>query len=304
MKLVFYILSGPPHRKNLTGIQLMCKSYNIEFEYTNDIERLKDNNYDILYCMCDYVDPYNIPENIKIIYGPQLWLIPVKPILGKFDNNISGRCTFNSLSKWVENYCKEFGEFTIPISNFPIAVDTYKFKPEIVEKKVDCIIYIKRRSKKLFNNCISIINKKGLSYKTFNYDSGYNEEEYLWTLQRSRFMLVLDAHESQGFALQEAMSCNVPLLVIDAKSMYDEEWDYEHEGDGIYHTYDYLKPLKLLATSVPYWSDECGIKTHDTENLSILIDKIMSTTYNPRDFVLRTLSDSVCMKRIIDYFYN
>jgi glycosyltransferase involved in cell wall biosynthesis len=182
----------------------------------------------------------------------------------------------------------------MPISQFPLAVDTEKFKPEQVKKEYDCIVYIKRRSNELVNRCINILDQKSLRYKIFRYGS-YNEEEYLWTLQRSTFMLVLDAHESQGFALQEAMSCNVPLLVVDATSMYDEK------NDGINSVYDFLKPKKMLATSVPYWSDECGIKINESE-INNSIDKIISTTYTPREYILRTLSDKVCMKRMLDYF--
>jgi glycosyltransferase involved in cell wall biosynthesis len=295
MKLVFYMSSGLPHPKNWLGIQRMCASYNIEFEYTNNIERLSVNNYDILYCMSNYIDPYSIPENIKVIYGPQLWVIPEAPMLGKFDENLKNRCVFNLLSSWVENYVREFGDFIMPIYHLPLAVDTYKFKPEEVKKEYDCIVYIKRRSNDLINRCINVLDQKSLTYKIFRYGS-YNEEEYLWTLQRSTFMLVLDAHESQGFALQEAMSCNVPLLVIDAMSMYDEKCD------GINSVYDFLKPKKLSATSVPYWSHECGVKINESNDLSDSIDKIMSNKYTPREYIVRTLSDNVCMKRIIDYF--
>ena len=88
MKLVLYTKLGTSnhhHHKNLEAIQRMCKSYNINFERTNCIQRIKENNYDILYCMTDYVNPYDIPENIKIIYGPQFWVFPDKPILGNFD---------------------------------------------------------------------------------------------------------------------------------------------------------------------------------------------------------------------------
>lgn len=29
---------------------------------------------------------------------------------------------------------------------------------------------------------------------------------------------------------------------------------------------------------------------------------IMSSSFTPRDYIVRTLSDEVCMKRILDYF--
>jgi glycosyltransferase involved in cell wall biosynthesis len=190
-------------------------------------------------------------------------------------------------------------EFIMPINYFPFSVNTDKFKPDenIVEKEYDCIVYIKRRSTKLINNILDILKNMNIKYKIFKYGT-YKEEEYKNILLQSKFMVVLDAHESQGFALEEAMSCNVPLLVIDATSMYDET------NDGINSTYGYLKPKKLLATSVPYWSNECGIKiTHESEFKSELDNMLKKyNTFTPREYILKTLSDKVCMKRILEYF--
>lgn len=139
-----------------------------------------------------------------------------------------------------------------------------------------------------------LLEEKALKYHVFRYGS-YNEEDYKNCLLMSKFMLVLDGHESQGFALEEAMSCNTPLLVVDATSMYDET------NDGVY---EHLKPKKLLATSVPYWSEECGIKITNPVQLSDSIDNMMANykQYTPRNYILNTLSDKVCMERILDYF--
>jgi glycosyltransferase involved in cell wall biosynthesis len=299
-KLVFYMTSGIPHPKNWDAIQRMCRSYNIDFEYTNDLERLKRNDYDILYTIMYYVDPDIIPNNIKIVYGPQFWVIPEPPIVGKYRPELEGRCVFNSLSKWVANYYLELGkELIMPLGQFPFSVDTDKFKPlePSCPKEYDCIVYIKRRSNKLVNNVLNLLSNKDLRYKIFKYGS-YNEEDYKWSLHRSKFMISLDAHESQGFGLEEAMSCNVPLLVIDAQSMYDEM------DDGNNATYKYLEPAKLEATSVPYWSSECGIKLKGDIGLNEAIDYMTSyyKDFNPRDYIIKTLSNEVCMKRILDYF--
>jgi hypothetical protein len=290
--------SGIPHPKNWEGIQRMCASKNIQFEYTNSIDRLKENNYDLLYCMSDFVDPYIIPESIRIIYGPQLWLFPVPPMVGTFDEKLKNRCVFNLLSQWVEDYCREMAtDYIMPISHFPLAVNTNKFKPSNIDKELDCILYIKRRSNELIDYTINLLNEKGLNYKIFRYGS-YNESEYLDALNKSKFMLTLDAHESQGFALEEAMSSGVPLLVMDAISMYDEM------DNGINATYEHLKPRKLWATSVPYWSSECGMKLTNKEELGDRLDYMMKyhSEFYPRDYILKTLSDEVCMNRILDYF--
>jgi glycosyltransferase involved in cell wall biosynthesis len=298
MKLVFFTLRGFPHKKNFEGIQLMCKSLNIEFEFTHDKERLKINNYEILYCISDFIDYKIIPERIKIIYGPQFWVIPKPPIVGKFQKELQDRCVFNSLSKWVEIYYLELSsEFIMPISQFPFAVNIEKFSPIEINKEYDCIVYIKRKLNKIVNFALEILNKKNLKYKIFRYGS-YNEDDYLNSLRKSKFMLTLDAHESQGFALQEAMSTGVPLLVIDAISLYDET------DDGINSTYKYLKPKELKATSVPYWSDECGIKIKNENDLEESLDLMLVNykNYKPREFIKKELSPDICMKRILNYF--
>jgi hypothetical protein len=291
--------SGIPHHKIWDSIQRMCKSCSIDFEYTNSIERVKINNYNILFCTSNFIDPYIIPNNIKIIYGPQLWVIPAPPIVGKYKEDLKEKCVFNLLSNWVENYCREIEpSYIMPITYFPFGVDTNKFVPSLrTEKVYDCILYIKRRSNTLINYTIDLLNSKQLIYKIFKYGS-YNENDYINSLKQSKFMITLDAHESQGFALEEAMCCNIPLLVVDAISMYDEM------DNGVNSTYQYLKPKKLLATSVPYWSDDCGIKITEQNELSISIDTMLNNylSFTPRNYIVKTLSDEVCMKRILDYF--
>jgi glycosyltransferase involved in cell wall biosynthesis len=227
-------------------------------------------------------------------------VFPEGPIVGKRNELFSERCVYNILSPWIRDVFLEMAEdFIVPMKELPFSVDVHKFKPINNSKNfdVDCIVYIKRRSTELINYTIDLLTKKNLKYKIFKYGS-YNEDEYLQSLQKTKFMLTLDAHESQGFGLEEAMSSGVPLLVVDATSMYDET------NDGVNSTYEKYRPKKLSATSVPYWSDECGIKITKMEDLSKGIDTMMLSyeSFTPRDYIVRTLSDEVCMRRILDYF--
>lgn len=300
IKLVLYIINGLPHIKNYMAIQRMCKSLEIDFEETSSYERIKLNNYDILMSCHDYVNPADIPTNIKIIMGPQFFVFPEGPIVGELNSEFSERCVYNILSPWIKSVFLEFVDsFIIPMKELPYSVDTDTFKPSLppLEKEYDCILYIKLRSNDIVNYTISLLNQKGLKYKAFIYGS-YNEEEYMNSLQKTKFMLSLDRHESQGFALEEAMSSGVPLLVMDVTSMYDET------NDGINPLYEYLRSKKLGATSVPYWSDECGIKITEQSDLSDAIDRMLNTydSFTPREYIVRTLSDEVCMRRILDYF--
>ena len=298
MKLVFYTHCGIGHFKNFNGIQLMCKSLNIDFEHTHNQERLMENNYDILYCIYNFVNPDEIPENIKIIYGPQFWIFPEPPFIGPLNEKLKKRCVFNSVSLWIkELYIEMAKELIIPMVQFPFAVDTNYFKPSEMTKEYDCVIYIKRRADHIINQVVQLLNDKNITFVSFKYGS-YDELDYRDKLGKCKFMISLDAHESQGFALEEAMSCDVPLLVLDATSMYDEM------PDGMNSFYENYRPKNLFCTSVPYWSDECGIKITEPQDLGNTIDTMMNTYQNftPREYILRTLSDKVCMKRILDYF--
>ena len=299
MKFVLYINHNIPHRKNYEAIKRMCTSHNIEYEITSSIDRLVQDNYNVLIAMNDYIDYNIIPSNIKIIYGPQFFVFPEGPLIGPLQKNIEHRIVFNCLSEWIKTYFLEFSEFKVPLVPLPFSVDINTFTPasDTNSKTWDCIVYIKHRKHDIINQSISILNNRGINYITFTYGS-YNETDYKHALQNSKFMLTLDAHESQGFALEEAMACNVPLLVMDAQSMYDES------NDGVNSIYAHHAPKRLLATSVPYWSDECGIKIKEPSELPEALDRMLSSyaKFTPRKYIEETLSDRVCMQRILDYF--
>ena len=295
MKLVFH---SPAHRKNTDGITLMCKAFNIDLEFTTSWDRVKRDDYDILIMNEHFIEPTEIPSRIKIIYGPQHWVFPQGSIRGPLDPVASQRCVFNTLSKWNTVRLLEHESIRVPYVEFPFAVDIHRFRPdESKEKSFDCLVYYKHRQHCELDTVLKTLEKKGFSYKRLHYGS-YNENDYLQLLQSTKFMVVLDAHESQGFALEEAMSCNVPLLVLDAISMYDEH------PDGATCTYQSKKPLPLRATSVPYWSDECGIRITSFLQLQNALERMMSnySSFAPRRFIERELSPEKCMRNILDYF--
>jgi hypothetical protein len=298
MKVIVYLEAGTPHHKNYEGMKRICKLYNIDFELTHSVNRICEDNYDILWCNVNFVEPSKIPERIKIIYGPQMFIFPSGSIVGQLDKTLVHRCVYNTLSKWNEGIIREFvPELRMPIVQFPFPVDTERFIPKDVNKTLDCIVYYKHRNPYLFQSVLQILQEKNISYKVFQY-GGYKEDEYLEALQHSKFMISIDAHESQGFALEEAMSCNVPLLVLDATSMYDEMYS---ENAPVYA---YQRPKQLLATSVPYWSNECGIKIKTIEEFPKAIECMLEiySSFTPRNYILENLSDEVCMRRILNYF--
>jgi glycosyltransferase involved in cell wall biosynthesis len=295
MKLVFY---QPHHSKNTDAMKQMCKSRKIDLELTDSYDRLMTFDYNILISNSSFIDPFLFPAHVKIIYGPQFGLFPPSgPLMGPLNEELVGRCAFNSLSNWVRDYFLEYGGMIMPIRNFPFAIDVEKFVPSEQEKTLECILYFKHRHPSQKDELLRIAKKLSLDFKFIEYGH-YNESEYLNALQKARFMVVLDAHESQGFALQEAMACNIPLVVWNASTLYDEY----HGNQQIYENY---RPKKLYATSVPYWDDRCGIIAKNAEELrdGIMKMRLDYPKYSPREYVMENLTAEVCMDRILRYFF-
>jgi hypothetical protein len=299
MKLLFH---SPGHPKNTHAIQQMCSSVGWDCEFTTSDTRLRTADYDIVIMNTKYISPEEFPPHVKIIYGPQYFIKDVRGMHGSLRTELLGKACYNCLSAWNIDAQKEMtGEIAIPLTTFPYSVDVSRFAPDnTIPKTLDCLLYFKHRDKALLTATHTYLQSKGYSIAVYIYGS-YREDQYLADLRRTKFMVVIDAHESQGFALEEAMSCNVPLFVIDATSMYDEL-----NGSGI-PNWSHMRPKHLYATSVPYWSDKCGLRITTLAELPTAFEdfsnKLEAEVFQPRDYVLETLSPIVCMRRILDYFH-
>jgi glycosyltransferase involved in cell wall biosynthesis len=174
----------------------------------------------------------------------------------------------------------------------PFGVDTEKFTPlKNINEKNKVLIYHKRRDPSELQYILNFFQNKNIEVKIFDYVNKYSEEEYLTYLQNAKFGIWVDAHESQGFALQEALSCNVPILV----------WNIKYMNQEFGSNYD-----NIPATTIPYWDERCGEYFYEIEELENIYDKFISKldTYKPREFVLENLSMEVCENKLIDIIKN
>ena len=125
--------------------------------------------------------------------------------------------------------------------------------------------------------------------KIFSYGS-YKEEDYISSLQNTKYMIILGRHESQGFAIEEELSFNVPLLVW-SSTLRKQEYPYKKE---------YMN-VKSKVTTIPYWDERCGEFFHNFEELESTFDTFISKleTYKPRDYILENLSVEKCSERFL-----
>lgn len=276
------------HHKNLNFI-LNCKKINFYIiNSINEIGNLDLNTFDVVISPCEAINVTNYP-NVKFIFGPQFSVFPENSL-----NKIKGAKTaYNLLSQWVIDIWKVF-----PVCNnlnlvaLPFGVDTNKFiNNKNITDRNKIMVYFKHRNPIELNLITHFLQSKNLDYSIFSYDKRYNENDYIQYLQNSKFCIWIDAHESQGFALQEALSCDVPLLVWNVTSMNQEYGS----------RYDNFK-----ATTTSYWDKKCGELFYNINEFEVVYNKFIENiqNYKPREFILENLSTDACENRLIEFINN
>jgi hypothetical protein len=187
-------------------------------------------------------------------------------------------------SEWANNVYKPyFGE---RCGIWPVGIDTQLWTESAKTKDFDFLIYDKIywdravMERTLVTPILESLVTRGLTFNRLAYGS-YDPQEYLELLQRSRAMLFLSAHESQGIACQECLSSNVPVLA------WDQGWFLDP------NRFTWGEP-KIPATSVPYFDGRCGETFRGIEDFDSQLDKFLTRQRNsemrPREYILENLT--------------
>jgi hypothetical protein len=160
-------------------------------------------------------------------------------------------------------------------------------------KEVDFLVYRKilwnrdATDALLTEPLLAELRRRGLTYRVLPY-GGYEASEYRRLLASSRGLLYLCEHETQGLAYQEAMACNVPVLA----------WDQGWWLDPIQRSFG---GAPVPATSIPYFSDQCGERFADVDGFPAALDRFLlrRASYEPRQYVSRHLSMEESARRYL-----
>lgn len=267
------------HHKNRHALL----SYNIITDIKRPYENINFNEFDIVISPSTPINVRLYP-NVKFIFGPHFSVFPD----ARFQQIVGNNSVYNVLSKWISSLFLNF-DYTnnLNLITIPFGVDTERFSPILpIQERKDVLVYYKKRKEK--EQLAAFLQSKQITYYLIEYGT-YKEEDYLKQLQKTRYCIWLGCHESQGFALQEALSCDVPLLVWNVSSM-KQEYDTNNN--------DYP------ATSIPYWNESCGEFFYNFEELETVYNRFIRNleNYTPRQFVLTELSMNVCKNRLLNLF--
>ena len=116
----------------------------------------------------------------------------------------------------------------------------------------------------------------------------YTPGEYRRALNKSTFMVWLSQSESQGLALLEALSMDVPVLAWDP-----QKWSYYSRQLGRNFTYS--------ASSSPYFSSKCGMKFLSIEDFEDKLNEFLDSqsSFTPRKFII---DENLIVGKTLDAF--
>ena len=147
-----------------------------------------------------------------------------------------------------------------------------------------------------------------MEYFQFDYEDRYEESDYIEYLKYSKYGIRVGIHESQGYAMQEAFSMGLPLLVYDVKSMRNE---YYWEKDRVTKKKVALKcsfcdcnqSADLSATSVSTKSPLMGEVVNSMEDMEniwkTILRRVENHVYNPREVEMEVESPKACANRLM-----
>ena len=265
-----FYLTDKFHHKNEFSLRKGLKDLGIVL--VNSIEKA-----DLIYSPCKPIDISRYPKK-KFIFGPHFSVfINTKCMF----NNIHNNAIYIQPSEWVRKlWVDEFKYKSLPVVPYAFGVDTDTYtETKQINDRQKVLIYFKRRKQSDLKYVTDFLDKLNIDYTTVCYGK-YKSDDYLKLLRESKYCIWIGCHESQGFALEEALSCNVPLLVWDVTRMAQEI------GCNKYNS------IKTRATSIPYWDYRCGLNFTNISELSSIYDKFIKQLhlFKPREYILENLS--------------
>jgi hypothetical protein len=255
------------------------------------------SNFDVVYSPALPIDVSLYPGK-RFLFGPHFSIFP-EPNWAVIKSRMS---FYISPSDWTRKLYQRYPvTIGLKVVVNPFGVDTKRFqdspKPRNSLSKI--MVMFKDRESSELALIERALKTRGLDYKVFSYRDKYDEGEYIRYMQKSKYGIWLGRHESQGFALEEALASNLPLLVWNARSLYQDAASSPRFPEQ-------------YATVIPYWDNRCGEYFHYEPEFegtyTLFLHRLQLGLYHPRKYIEEHLSMSVCedilIKHIEDLPHN
>jgi hypothetical protein len=257
----------------------------------NDYRYISQNSAELA---CVFGKPHvlaKVPDQTPLLFGTSIYSHPSDDPLLPLRRPIRQVLV---PSAWVQRMFSTVWPGRVSV--WACGVDTDRWAPGPArDKDIDVLIYDKifwqrpHYERSVVVPVREELRRRGLRAETIRYGS-YREQEFVDLGRRSRSMIFLSRHETQGIAAQQVMSMDVPLLAWDEGGYWQDPKYYpEHVK---------FEPV----TSVPYWDDRCGRKFKGgpdfRDEFALFWTEVQRGAYAPRQMILE---DFTLAKRAAAY---
>ena len=192
-------------------------------------------------------------------------------------------------SEWTRNFYRDVPSLEARSRVCTCGVDAGYWQPTGRGRRQTAVVYWKSGEEGFCEAAEAIVRQCGLEPIRVRSRHGehriFTQADYRDMLDRSVVAVFLSTFETQGIALAEAWSMNVPTVVWDPQS--DAEW---------------LGRRFTSASSAPYLTPATGLAFGDIGGLKPALDRALQSlgSFQPRDWVLEHMTDAVCSKRLYE----
>ena len=283
---------GP--KKVLINITKGLDLLGVKYEYNKSINKFKYNW--IHDSPSAIIEASLVGKNV--IIGPNIVELPGDlPIIRK---KLSKDSIYLHPSNWPLKIWHLEGYNETKLKSWPVGIDTEKFSGVNRENNHKVLIYFKQRDKKLLEKAEEIIRKNNLHFLLIEYGK-YSEQDYFNALNEAKFGIWIGCTESQGIGLQEALATNLPLIVLDATSLFENAIKPKKSR---FKKETFKKLNSIKTSSAPYFDSRCGIKIENISELDNAIKVLLDSFnyYKPREYILENLTILKSTQFFLDFF--
>lgn len=233
--------------------------------------------------------PYLPRRDVYTVIGPNVWLLGWEvPPRARLDHAMIVLAS----DKAVAQFHGDEGFRRCPVRTWAGGIDTDEFRPAAGRKASRrVIVYSKQRDPRETPGIIETLLRHRLRPSLIMYGK-YSEEQYREALADAAFMVWHGRGESQGLALGEALSCDVPVLVCN-------EWvEFDAARAARFH----VQPGRRLLECAPYFDARRGLRIDSLDALSEAVSEMLDRLpgFRPREFVLENLTLEKSARAFVD----
>ena len=154
-----------------------------------------------------------------------------------------------------------------------------KFK----DKQTNKVLMYHKTDGQVVDEATILLQKYGYSVIRINY-GGYKPEYFKKALQECKFAVFVSQSETQGIALAEAWSMDVPTLVWNPKT--------SHDWDG----YTWID-----TSACPYMNPMVGLDWQEMDEFRRIVESFesLSQSFEPRRWVLLNMTDKISVEKLL-----